>query len=340
MREIEEIKEEIDRENAVLKEEIKLFRVGCKERQVGQAFVTFNKQTDARKVSKIWGKTNIQLFCNFITRKICFRDTDPVLDSYFIARLAPEPSDIIWENLSVNWYYRQYRRCLTWILTLSLIAGNFYGMIWLKKLQKSLFHDFHSGTNSLLYYEFTAFSLLISTSIVFSNKVLTVLTRLLTVKEAHHSWTHFCESLTHKLVILMTLNSTGVLVAMNPFQDADWFAPTGIIKDVMMLMITEAVIGSLSYLCSPLHLVKLLRRCLVQAAHTAGTLAITQIRANEYRASQNMGKRAGRHGSALRQCVQSPVHRGHFLRTRTIHHRASGRCGRGWILDLQSKDKP
>ena len=272
---------EITEEEAKLKAEQRLFRIGCKDRQVGQAFVTFKRQTEARKVSKRWGKTNLQLFCRYLAHNVCRSRSQDFVDSYFIARLAPEPSDILWENLSVGWRYRQFRRGVTWAASLALIGGNFYGMIRLKGLQRSWFQGLNSGQLVDMYYEFTAFSFLLSVLIVLSNKVLSVLIRVLTAKEAHHSWTHFHQSVAHKLILLMALNSTGVLLAMNPFQDAQWFAPTGLVRDLLSLMLTEAIVGSLTYLFSPMHLAKLLRRWLLERADRAGTFSLTQIRANE-----------------------------------------------------------
>lgn len=290
MLEIEKIKAEIALENEKLKAEKRLFRVGCKERQVGQAFVTFRKQTEARQVAKVWGKTNVQLFCSYLYQKLCcFASADPI-DSYFIARQAPEPSDVLWENLSVNWYYRQYRRCLTWLITLALISANFYLMIALKQLQRKWFDLKQLAGNSLYHFELIGYTFGLSALIVLSNKVLSVLTRVLTAKEAHHCWTHFYESVAHKLVILMTLNSTGILLAMNPFQDADWFGDTGLVHDVLSLMLTEVLIGLLTSVFSPLHLAKLLKRVFVQRSANKGNLNITQIRANEYFPYRESGK--------------------------------------------------
>jgi len=279
--EIAETQAEIAQEEEKLKAEQIMFRVGCKERQVGQAFVTFRRQTDARKVSKLWGKTNLQLFCRYLAHNLCGSQSQDFVDSYFIARLAPEPSDILWENLGVGWRYRQFRRAVTWVVSLSLIGGNFYAMIRLKELQRYWFQGLKTGQLVDVYYEFTAYSFLLSVLIVLSNKVLSVIIRVLTAKEAHHSWTHFHQSVAHKLILLMALNSTGVLVAMNPFQDAQWFAPTGLVRDLLSLMLTEAVVGSLTYLLSPMHMAKLIKRWLLERADRAGTLSLTQIRANE-----------------------------------------------------------
>jgi hypothetical protein len=67
-------------------------------------------------------------------KSICFCCSDKTSTWYF--ERAPEPSDIMWQNLGVSAFSRVFRFGLTYITILGLIGVGILGICFLKYFQK------------------------------------------------------------------------------------------------------------------------------------------------------------------------------------------------------------
>lgn len=93
---------------------------------VGTAFVTFNTQADARAVEARYGKGIIYGFWDFIFSLIfgsCQREGTYFLNGHRLhAEIAPEPSDILWENLEVSFKGRLIKSLKTYMVSLLALS--------------------------------------------------------------------------------------------------------------------------------------------------------------------------------------------------------------------------
>ena len=280
--------EAVEQELSAVKQEMltreQQFQSGATAMQTSQAFVTFLQQTDARATVKNWRRTRIGIICQWLCQ-CCIKQPVHFDRSYITVAPAPEPTDIIWENLSVSAVYRVYRRIVSWILTLAAIAGGFVLLSFMKITQRHL-----KENSSQPVWVQTVFSFLLSFVIMLINKLLFVLTRLLTNQEKHQTWTNYYLSAFYKLVVLLTLNTTVMLILINSYDHfADgrdqiregWFSANGLLDDVMNLIYAETLVGPLTYLLSPLWFKKLLVRRNLEKRAESEVLPFTQKQLNE-----------------------------------------------------------
>jgi hypothetical protein len=278
----EAVESQIEQIEKDLHEQEKAFQDGIKKLQIGQAFMTFKRQTDARAVAMNWSRSGLSIFFQWLCR-CCFSHPVHFQNSYFFARLAPEPSDILWENLNVSWVFRFYRRIMTWVVMILTVVGSFCICLLLKDLQKRWL----SESDQSNYYEFKLFSFLMSIAIVFINQVLCVFAKFLTEQEKHQTWTHYYLSLCYKLCIFQVLNTTVLLIVINAVSieawstSFTWWTPSGLVNDVLNLMYTECTIGPLTYICAPGQILKRLQRWRLERREHSGLITITQNTANE-----------------------------------------------------------
>lgn len=278
----ESLDRQINQIQEILRTQQEAFKDGIKNLQIGQAFITFKRQTDARAVAMNWNRSGLSIFFHWLCR-CCFSRPVHFQNSYFFARLAPEPSDILWENLNVSWVFRFYRRILTWFVMIFTIIASFAICMLLKDLQKRWL-EAHTDTD---YYQFKLFSVLLSLAIVFINQVLCIFARFLTGQEKHQTWTHYHLSLCFKLCIFQVVNTTVLLIVINAVSIENWdtsftwWTPSGLVNDVLNLMYTECTVGPITYLLAPGQLWKRVQRWRLERRERAGLITITQNEANE-----------------------------------------------------------
>jgi hypothetical protein len=76
-------------------------------------------------------------------------DDDAVAKKYngksISAQLAPEPSDIFWENLGVPLSIRIQKLATTWIVTIFILAISFLICFGINVAQKDIYDDYKDG---------------------------------------------------------------------------------------------------------------------------------------------------------------------------------------------------
>ena len=78
--------------------------------QIGEALITFQKQGDARAVAEKFGGNSIKMFLKRLSAQTYGRlfKVKKIFTSknYPIGSMAPDPSDIYWENLGISFATR------------------------------------------------------------------------------------------------------------------------------------------------------------------------------------------------------------------------------------------
>ena len=260
----------------------KEFEEGIQRLQLGQAFVTFKRQSDARAVAMNWSRSGFKRYFRWICS--CFFSLSNAFNDSISANLAPEASDIIWENLNVTLPYRVFRRIVTWTVMLLVVIGSFFLCLLIKDTQQGWLDGDASHAD---YASFKCFSMLLSVAIVGINQVLGVTARLLTAQEKHETWTHFHLSVCYKLSLFQVLNTTVLLIVINSVRLStmetyySWWTPNGLVNDLLNLMYVECSIGPLTCIFSPRYLIKLWRRFRLTHKAKSGLITVTQPQANE-----------------------------------------------------------
>lgn len=104
---------------------------------LGMLFITCKKQTDVRAIDTRWGG-DLDFMGNRCRIK-CFDNTgdDSNKPDFEIAKIAPEPSDIRWENLGVEFSVRVCLFFAFWIGFFILLWGiSFPFLIYVKQAQQ------------------------------------------------------------------------------------------------------------------------------------------------------------------------------------------------------------
>ena len=89
-----------------------------------RAYVTFNQPESARRCVDDYSTTN---WYNriFQEKELKFNGEHPLL-----VRMAPDPSDIIWENLEIPASSRRCGKCITCLITTTLLAVSFFTVLF------------------------------------------------------------------------------------------------------------------------------------------------------------------------------------------------------------------
>lgn len=284
--EIEELtkwKERFDRDN------------NLKLEQGNVAFVMFYKQSDNKQIIDYWKESSFEtlsrctLFClhNFMYSNRVYRGNLLRIEQ------APEPSDIIWENLSVKWTVKLAKRLQTAVVTTILICMSFTLVVLIKDYEYRKYHNFknsgneHISNSENLQIKFISFML--SFTIQVLNIIIGIAVRIFSSYEKHNTWTAYNVSVFHKLVISTTLNTILVLFWVNSYAFEDkmfdfadgkinWFKEEyGLPTDLYNLLLIDAILTPIMQFFSPIYIAKLCKRRQVRL----GKKIVTQEEANQ-----------------------------------------------------------
>jgi hypothetical protein len=256
------------------------------------AFVTFRKQTEAKEIIDYWRQTELETFSRYLT--LC-------LHKYLFSRRtyqgnvikieqAPEPSDIIWENLNVSNWVKFVKKAKTFVVTLILIGISFVVVLSIKIYEYNVYVE--SGKKHISNSEnvkIKMISFFLSASIVILNQIIGIGIRYFSRYEKPSTWTNYNISVFHKLVVSTTLNTIGLLTIVNSYDiqkgytganglDIHWFSNDyGLPTDLSNLLLIDAFVLPLILIYHPKYLAKLYKRKKVRD----GKLNITQFEANQ-----------------------------------------------------------
>lgn len=130
----------------------------------------------------------------------------------FSMKEAPEPTDILWKNLSATKCEKYTTRLMTFFLTFVLIGIGFGIVLGLKILQRNMSKNLKStdSTFDRSTIQFRALSVGITFVIFCVNTILPMLMRRLTQYEKQVSNTDFYKSLTFKIAFVKPINPGSV----------------------------------------------------------------------------------------------------------------------------------
>jgi len=206
-----------------------------------------------------------------------------------IIEQAPEPSDVIWENLTASNWTKLIKRLKTALITAILIGISFVVVLSIKIYEYNVYTN--SGKNHISNTEnmrIKAVSFLLSASIVILNVIIGVAIRYFSRYEKPSTWTQYNISVFHKLVASTALNTVVLLILINSYDfnqgsfgekgvDIHWFSKEfGLASDLYNLFLIDAFVIPFFLVFNPVYLYTLYRRRKVRD----GKIILSQHEAN------------------------------------------------------------
>jgi len=263
------------------------------------AFVTFRSQDISKQCVKYWKKSICDHISMFLCKPIlcccccCFTKYKFKGKILSIIR-APEPSDLIWENLSVGRWGKRFRRLFTIFCTFILLVILCYILFQVKTFQYRMHEKYSEGAESI--WRVRSMSILMGLIIISVARVIAISVRLFSSFEKHFSWTGYHMAVANKLIFATSLNSIAILLIVNLLVPSDFpiaipgiarsdkttplYEDYGLASDLFWLLVTDSIVSPLTYFLSPLYLAKLLKRRSVKNMAKKGIISITQGEAN------------------------------------------------------------
>lgn len=233
---------------------------------IGQAFVTFETQAEARSVelkyakhwlTRFWISVFTSLFSCCLKKSSQSKSTEGLF-----GKIAHEPSDIFWENLEISFSNRIRSTVKTYLITATAIFVSFaavYGMKKLGEQQLSYYKD-KTDLNTTDTWKIRVYSIWPSICIIIINFILGRLTRYFSSFERPHSITDYNTSVAIKLTYAMFFNTALITLIVNYDWKKDWFTSGGLIVDATYILFSNAFLSPLIYLFSPIILIRIMKK--------------------------------------------------------------------------------
>ena len=260
----------------------------------GRALVTFLNPKHAKELINLfeppfWGKI-LSTFIKNPSYLPAYMKRYTYRNNIITILPAPEPSDILWENLgkpaSLN---KANRRCQTLIASIVLLVISFvllYHMKLFINVQEDQNQEYFENLGPSLS---VAISFVSSTVVALSNTCLGIFIRKFAREEKHKTQTNFFRSVAYRLTCALFFNMSittllaNFLRSQTTFQGTGAvyeFSLTGLLQDIFFLFITNSYISSIFNFFDILWGVKLIRRIRAEKADKLNTCRLTQEEAN------------------------------------------------------------
>lgn len=239
------------------------------------AFITMTNQITTREIAEEMGRSNMQrvfdkIFPCFVNERHKFNG------NYIHAEMAPDHSDINWENLAVPTSKKFFRRFITVFVALlvlgiavAIMAGT---AAW--KVQVNENKDNESADS------IRAATIIPSIITVIINFMVARIIRILSAYEKHSTWTDFNRSVLNMLIVFILLNNIGIPIFIYIALDQDWFSFGGLAYTVFWLEIMNSFVSPVIYVIGPKNLAKKLMQCIYRRKEKNGELNVSQKQAN------------------------------------------------------------
>jgi hypothetical protein len=230
-------------------------------------FITFQTKAITGIVEETWGYKftfSLKSFSKLFQSNKYYTYTkgfdaagNPVTDQVQIRlTTAPNPNDLVWENLGVEFMAALPRRIVTFLATFLLLGISFGAVVGLKVLQYNMNKNQPKDTKALSVssLKFRVVSVIITLIIMIINRALSMGIRTLTLTEKQTTKTDFFQSLTIKVVIVvcahqsqfLNTNLIIVLIHMIIFSpDAAIYAKGALLSDAWFILISQATLTPL-----------------------------------------------------------------------------------------------
>ena len=223
------------------------------ERYIGKAFITCETQGQAVTMLKTFQMLYSVRLYYFFKYKIFKCKTQKADKRYFdggriIIEKAASPTDVYWENLSINIIQRLKKMIITYsILTFLLWCafGIYYGLAILKRyIEDEAKNDSSNDSNSYKQWLVRIVSIISSLIVIIINFLLKIAIRYLSSYEKHSTYTRYHLSVATKLMLSTFINSALLPLFINIDKDK-WFNSSGLATTIFYNVISISFISPL-----------------------------------------------------------------------------------------------
>lgn len=239
------------------------------------AFVTFTNQIVAREIAEEWSRSYFQRFYNKILP--CYvSEIFKFKGAYIYAEMAPDHTDINWENLATRNSVRYFRKLITVIVSLLTISIACAIMAATSAWKVRVNDDKENQTSDSI----RAATIIPSIITVIINFIVARMIRIFSAYEKHSTWTDFYRSVLSMLIIFIFLNNIGIPMLIYLGLNHDWFSKGGLAYTVFWLEIMNAFVSPAILLVNPKNIIKKIKQMKYAKQEKNGLLRISQKEAN------------------------------------------------------------
>ena len=262
---IKKQKENIENEMSNL---IKASKENTSEHFGGAAFITFNtiKQQE-EYLSKLpsnffdylinFFKNLFYIFCSCCTKK----DSLNYYKRHITFEAAPEPEDVIFENLQTKPLRRIINTIIVYFISIIICGVSFIAIIYLNKLQVKIDKDKENRTTHTVLLYVISFGITGVTSVI--DIILEIVLEKLTKWEKQTTWTNFYLSYSIKLTLFSFLNSAVIpIVCELVINKSNGYQ--FLINNMLMKFLVNAFVTTIMWTVNVGCVLKLFRQCIIE----------------------------------------------------------------------------
>jgi len=248
-------------------------------------FISFEKPDDVkflleRSQGGILAKWYVAFKRRFGTYQEKFNGIDVTMTK------APEPTDIIWENLGHGHEENRKQKRISDVWGAVLIIICFLIIVGISWGQSEAVK--HLGQKS---FQITALSGLASVLVVTINTLIAYATLYLSKREKHSTYTAYFTGVARRLAISMCINTAfttlfaklvSLLFSNSPSQNPEpynFYRPGGLLENIFFVFLSNAILTPLYTIFNPFHYLKKYQRW--KALREGETCTMTQQKAHE-----------------------------------------------------------
>ena len=244
------------------------------------AFVTFEKEEQAQKALKQLSFTSlIQNFFFIIGCYSCFSGKKFRNQVRLNVSRAPEPSDIIWENLGTPHSEKRKRRFITNIVSaiVIIICGAILIGVNIGKNKLTEFKGNSTDKYNAKTIAIQVLSVLIAFLISILNTSLKLSTRKFASYEHHSTYTNYFVSVAQRLSLTTFIN-TAITVLVTAYILEILWKEGGLLTNIFIILLIAVILGPVFSIMNPWYFMRLCKRRSIKKQGKLCTL--TQKQAN------------------------------------------------------------
>ena len=253
-----------------IKEEKKNFKDKCQF--TGTAFITFDSPEESRKVKKLFEMGMWEQILIYLKKSVHI-DSDLLFKGQILqVRRAPEPDDVLWENLGVSWEVKMKKRLMTTFATVSILVMSFVIILII-----SYFQTFIQRNQLVQGLMLTMVNSCGACLTVVINYCLNFSIERFTRLEKHSTLTNYHSALAEKKIVAVFFN-TALIYILISFYFRNFVGKNGLVENLLYIYFSNMSITICLQFFDPFYMLKLYsRRKLEQDPEKSG---LTQAEAN------------------------------------------------------------